>query len=374
MMQGNGSWHALVVEWRSIQISVPYDSHQDCDAFVATMARLLCPDEIIVFASLHRAETPDGFIGRYWGESGNESAVCGDTLDEKHSMGSLRLPAITHAVIDIKCKEKESTEIACGKSRTPAFETCLSSSIAIRDEVIPHPASRRDFASSEKHMGIHVWWSARGKTTKHRCIFLDRNGTMGSLRSGIEEVFGVAGRDQHLLIPTITLTAAQVADRLDGGPHSVVRGEKNTIIWGHFGEGGIGVGAKDGDVKMDNGGIEMERMPNLEDDVFVRTGARLCSGDHLLILEEQTHTHTILVEASVEWEHALLNGPASFVVWVNCPGTVDFSIGIVAHPWTSTGANSIVNHVPDLYLLMQDDCAIPVFLLPLKTTLPQPPR
>ena len=86
----------------------------------------------------------------------------------------------------------------------------------------------------------------------------------------------------------------------------------------------------------DQGGLFMHQLPAWDEDLIVTAGASICCGVDLLLVRD-TQRVNVMVDASAEWGQALLNGPASFVVWVNLPGTIDFSVGLVAHPWMTIG-------------------------------------
>ena len=84
------------------------------------------------------------------------------------------------------------------------------------------------------------------------------------------------------------------------------------------------------------GGLLMRKLPDWEEDLNVTAGAGICCGVHLLLVRHIQRVN-VVIEAPAEWGQALLNGPASFVVWVNRPGTIDFSVGLVANPWMTIG-------------------------------------
>jgi hypothetical protein len=94
-----------------------------------------------------------------------------------------------------------------------------------------------------------------------------------------------------------------------------------------------------------------------DDDLPLRTGARICSGAHVLSLSRDhqvssSRSHRYLenegcgegeihIAASDSMHVAAAGSPVSFVVSINHPRTQDFSIDLVAHPWTTLGKPSI---------------------------------
>ncbi len=88
-----------------------------------------------------------------------------------------------------------------------------------------------------------------------------------------------------------------------------------------------------------------------DDNIPLKTGAHVCSGAHVLSLSRNNQflpsrsigslghecCGPIYIAASETMHVAATGSPVSFLVSVNHPRTQDFSIDVVAHPWTTLG-------------------------------------
>lgn len=327
MMEGDGAWHVIVVECGGVEVPVPYHCLEGRDAFVSRLVSLMSPDTEVSHALLRRrgpcSLEPIGAFKREVSPEGYHNMR--HVVSESDNMSSLRMPAITRAILHlgrVDGKGRETQAPVAGKSyESNDGERGIRSDSSVQADAAPGVVNHS--------MIINLWRSVGGETPRHASIMVDGRGNFGDLKRAIEQELGSPlGEQQALWIPTVVLGGEDVRHILEGqgDPASAARargGGVSEVIWGD----------KDG-------GVLMEELPAWNDDAEIMSEARMCCGDHYLLVGPCERRGTLVIEASQGHQEAELDGPASFIVWINCPGTIDFSVDVVAHPWSTMGMPS----------------------------------
>jgi hypothetical protein len=162
---------------------------------------------------------------------------------------------------------------------------------------------------------------------QHKTLWLPPSATVGHLRNTIVSACGLTHAKLYVASTEVVIDEKQSASTHAGGTSSAAARpcQPGKVIWGRL----------------------MMQPVAWDDEQLLRTGAHLCSGAHVLalpgteeeLLDHYAHQHLASSNSLVT---AAAGSPVTFVVSVNLPKTQDFSIDLMAHPWSTLGESLVL--------------------------------